>query len=36
MRVLRLFAVLIATTGLTACLNSTTLVKVKPDGSGTV
>ncbi|HEX8027501.1 MAG TPA: hypothetical protein VF491_03520 [Vicinamibacterales bacterium] len=36
MRVLRLLVVLIATTGLTACLNSTTLVKVKPDGSGTV
>ncbi|MBY0493727.1 MAG: hypothetical protein K2Y23_05895 [Cyanobacteria bacterium] len=36
MRVFRLLAVLIATTGLTACLNATTLVKVKPDGSGTV
>jgi hypothetical protein len=36
MRVLRLLAVLIATTSLTACLNSTTIVKVKPDGSGTV
>ena len=36
MRLLRLLVVLIATTGLTACLNSTTLVKVKPDGSGTV
>lgn len=36
MRLLRLLGVLIATTGLTACLNSTTLVKVKPDGSGTV
>src|SRR5215204_2404095 len=36
MRLLRLIAVLIATTGLTACLDSTTIVKVKPDGSGTV
>ncbi len=36
MRVLRLLAVLATTFGLTACLNSTTLVKVKPDGSGTV
>jgi hypothetical protein len=36
MRSLRLFGVLLATFGLTACLNSTTLVKVKPDGSGTV
>lgn len=36
MRALRFLVVLIATTGLTACLNSTTLVKVKPDGSGTV
>jgi hypothetical protein len=36
MRAFRLLVVLIATTGLTACLNSTTLVKVKPDGSGTV
>ena len=36
MRVLRLLAVLASTFGLTACLNSTTLVKVKPDGSGTV
>ncbi len=27
---------LIATVTLTACLNSTTIVKVKPDGSGTV
>ena len=36
MRSLRLVGVLIATFGLTACLNSTTLVKLKPDGSGTV
>lgn len=36
MRVLRLLAVLVSTVGLTACLNSTTIVKVKPDGSGTV
>jgi hypothetical protein len=36
MRVFRLLVVLIGTTVLTACLNSTTLVKVKPDGSGTV
>ena len=36
MRVFRFLVVLIATLGLTACLNSTTLVKVKPDGTGTV
>lgn len=36
MRVIRLLLVVVATTSLTACLNSTTLVKVKPDGSGTV
>lgn len=36
MRGVRLFGVLLATLGLTACLNSTTLVKLKPDGSGTV
>jgi hypothetical protein len=36
MRSLRLLGVLLATFGLTACLNSTTLVKLKPDGSGTV
>ncbi len=36
MRVLRLLALFAATFGLTACLDSTTLVKVKPDGSGTV
>ena len=36
MRVVRLLLVLAATTSLTACLNSTTLVKLKPDGSGTV
>ena len=33
---LRLFAVLVAAVSLTACLDSTTLVKLKPDGSGTV
>lgn len=36
MRVLRLMLVLAAVVGLTACLDSTTLVKLKPDGSGTV
>jgi hypothetical protein len=36
MRLFRPFAVLVASAGLTACLNSTTIVKVKPDGSGTV
>lgn len=36
MRVIRLLPVLVATTILTACLNSTTLVKLQPDGSGTV
>jgi hypothetical protein len=36
MRSCRLLAVLVATFFLTACLNSTTLVKLKPDGSGTV
>ena len=36
MRSLRLLGVLLATFGLTACLNSTTLVKLIPDGSGTV
>ena len=36
MRAVRLLLVLAAATSLTACLNSTTLVKVKPDGSGTV
>lgn len=36
MRSIRLFGVLFATLCLTACLNSTTLVKLKPDGSGTV
>ena len=36
MRSLRLFAVLVAAVSLAACLNSTTLVKLKPDGSGTV
>jgi hypothetical protein len=33
---IRLFALLCATISLTACLESTTVVKVKPDGSGTV
>jgi hypothetical protein len=33
---LRFLAVLVSSLTLTACLNSTTLVKVKPDGSGTV
>ena len=36
MRALRALAVLLATVTLTACLNSTTIVKLKPDGSGTV
>ena len=36
MRSLKLFAVLVAAVSLSACLNSTTLVKIKPDGSGTV
>jgi len=36
MRAIRILLVLVATTGLTACLNSSTLVKLKPDGSGTV
>ena len=36
MRAFRFLAVLIAAASLTACLNSTTLVKVKPDGTGTV
>jgi hypothetical protein len=36
MRVIRLLPLLVATIGLTACLDSTTLVKLKPDGSGTV
>lgn len=36
MRLLRILGVLASTLSLTACLNSTTLVKVKPDGSGTV
>jgi hypothetical protein len=33
---MRLFTLLLAAVPLTACLDSTTLVKVKPDGSGTV
>src|SRR4051812_43260248 len=36
MRNLGLLGVMIATLGLTACLNSTTLVKLKADGSGTI
>lgn len=36
MRLMRILGVLLAAFSLTACLNSTTLVKVKPDGSGTV
>ena len=36
MRAVRLLLVLAAAMSLTACLNSTTLVKLKPDGSGTV
>ena len=36
MRSIRLLVVLLAAVGLTACLDSTTLVKLKPDGSGTV
>ncbi len=33
---IRLSGLLLATVSLTACLDSTTIVKVKPDGSGTV
>ena len=36
MRLIRLLVVLVAAVSLTACLDSTTLVKLKPDGSGTV
>jgi hypothetical protein len=36
MRVVRILAWLFATTALTACLNSATVVKLKPDGSGTI
>jgi hypothetical protein len=36
MRAIRLLLVLVAATSLAACLNSTTLVKLNPDGSGTV
>jgi hypothetical protein len=36
MHVLRALVLLFATTTLTACLNSSTIVKLKPDGSGTV
>lgn len=36
MRSLRMLGALLSSLSLTACLNSTTIVKVKPDGSGTV
>jgi hypothetical protein len=36
MRSLRILGLLLASCSLTACLDSTTLVKVKPDGTGTV
>ena len=36
MRPLRILGLFLATLSLTACLNSSTLVKLKPDGSGTV
>ncbi len=36
MRLLRLVSIASATLCLTACLNSATLIKVKPDGSGTI
>ena len=36
MRTMRLLGVFLATFGLTACLNSTTIVKLKTDGSGTI
>ena len=36
MRSIRFLAVLFGTLSLTACLDSTTVVKLKPDGSGTV
>ena len=36
MRLIRILGVILATVSMTACLNSTTLVKVKPDGTGTV
>ena len=36
MRAIRLLAVLASTVTLTACLDASTIVKVKPDGSGTV
>jgi hypothetical protein len=36
MHVVRILALLVATTTLTACLNSTTVVRLKPDGSGTI
>ena len=36
MRSVRLLAAMISSVALTACLDSTTLVKLKPDGSGTV
>lgn len=36
MHAVRILALLFATTTLTACLNSTTVVTLKPDGSGTI
>ena len=36
MRSFKLLAVVVGALSLTACLNSTTLVKLKPDGSGTI
>jgi hypothetical protein len=36
MRFLRMVSIATATLSLTACLNSATLIKVKPDGSGTI
>jgi len=36
MRTLRALLLIAASATLTACINSTTLIKVKPDGSGTV
>ena len=36
MRALRVLVALVSTVALTACLNSTTLIKLKADGSGTV
>ena len=36
MRLLRLLSIVATTIALTACINSATLIKVKPDGSGTI